>query len=69
MSNCRECGMHIDPPDAYHPFLFCELVKAGHGDPAGYLLAALPNALLLMPSRVGQNVADHFQIVKREVSP
>lgn len=33
---CGECGMHVIGPE-YHPYLFCELFKLGHADPAGYL--------------------------------
>lgn len=61
--DCQACGMHVDHPAEYHPLLFCELVKLGHRRPADYLAGALPGALLLMPSRAGDNAADHFRIV------
>lgn len=35
--NCHECGMHVGPGDVYHPYLYCELFKLGHRDPAAYL--------------------------------
>lgn len=34
---CMECGMKVQPANAYHPFLYCELFKLGHRDPAKYL--------------------------------
>lgn len=67
--NCQACGMHTqddDGPAVYHPYLFCELFRLGHHDPASYLQQALPTALMLLPSLASQNAADHFQIVKRE---
>lgn len=36
--DCRTCGKRCLPGE-YHPFLFCELVKLGHRDPAAYLAA------------------------------
>lgn len=40
-TQCAECEMQV-PNDSYglagyHPFLFCELYKLGHRDPAAYL--------------------------------
>lgn len=36
--DCQECGQRQpEGPAQYHPFLFCELVKLGHHDPALYL--------------------------------
>lgn len=32
---CQECGA-LAPP-AYHPYLYCELVRLGHHDPEAYL--------------------------------
>ncbi len=32
---CQECGATCGLE--YHPYLYCELVKLGHTDPAGYL--------------------------------
>jgi hypothetical protein len=36
-NQCHECGMTTRHPGDYHPFLFCELFKLGHGDPEAYL--------------------------------
>jgi len=36
-TRCGECGMDVGHAAAYHPFLFCELFKLGHRDPAAYL--------------------------------
>ena len=35
--DCQECGMRCEPPEQYHPFLYCELRKLGHLDPEAYL--------------------------------
>lgn len=38
--HCTECKAHVplvDGRQPYHPFLYCELVKLGHHDPAAYL--------------------------------
>lgn len=35
--DCQECGAHVEPAGAYHPYLYCELVKLGHRDPEAYL--------------------------------
>lgn len=37
MDICHECHGRLKHPMAYHSFLFCELVKLGHHDPAAYL--------------------------------
>lgn len=34
---CHECYGRLKHPAEYHPFLYCELVKLGHHDPAAYL--------------------------------
>lgn len=36
-AGCAECGMLVDPPNAFHPWLYCQLVKAGIRNPAGFL--------------------------------
>ena len=49
-TQCMECGATGVPAAAYHPFLYCELVKLGHHDPESYLrsygfVRALPDAV------------------------
>jgi hypothetical protein len=34
---CGVCGMLVEPPNAFHPHLYCELFKAGFLNPAGLL--------------------------------
>lgn len=34
---CGECGMLVDPPNAFHPFLYCRLFKLGVMNPARFL--------------------------------
>lgn len=34
---CAECHGTVPEGDSYHSYLFCELVKLGHDDPAAYL--------------------------------
>ncbi len=34
---CSECGMLVESPTAFHPFLHCELFKLGHSDPEAHL--------------------------------
>lgn len=65
-STCTTCGMVTSSRVEYHPYLFCELVRLGHTDPAGYLKQSLSSALLLLPALAGQNVGEHFRIVKRD---
>ena len=34
---CGACGMLVAPAMAFHPWLYCQLFKAGILDPAGFL--------------------------------
>lgn len=34
---CQSCGMLVDPPNAFHPHLYCELFKLGVMNPARFL--------------------------------
>lgn len=34
---CQTCKMRVEPANAYHPWLYCELVQLGHDDPEAYL--------------------------------
>ena len=34
---CGGCGMQVDPPMAFHPWIYCELFKLGITNPAGWL--------------------------------
>ena len=34
---CAECGMLVHPPMAFHPWLYCQLMKMGILNPAGFL--------------------------------
>lgn len=34
---CGSCGMLVDPPNAFHPWLYCELFKLGVMNPAQFL--------------------------------
>jgi hypothetical protein len=64
--DCQTCGMHVDDPAEYHPYLFCELYQLGHHDPAAYQESALSgSALLLLPRVAGTNVSRQFKIVER----
>ena len=35
--HCAECGMLVEPAMAFHPWMYCQLFKAGWTDPAGFL--------------------------------
>lgn len=34
---CGVCGMLVDPPNAFHPHLYCRLFKLGVMNPARFL--------------------------------
>lgn len=34
---CAECGMLVEPANAFHPFLYCRLFKLGVLNPAAFL--------------------------------
>ena len=34
---CTECGMVVVPASAFHPWLYCQLFKAGFQNPAAFL--------------------------------
>lgn len=36
-SGCAACGMLVDPPNAFHPYLYCRLFKLGVSNPARFL--------------------------------
>jgi hypothetical protein len=36
-TGCGSCGMLVDPPNAFHPYLYCELFKLGVTNPAQFL--------------------------------
>lgn len=36
-SGCADCGMLVDPPNAFHPGIYCRLFKMGVMNPAGFL--------------------------------
>lgn len=36
-THCAECGMLVTPPTAFHPWIYCELVKLGIRNPAAFL--------------------------------
>lgn len=35
--DCAECGMFVEPAMAFHPWLYCQLVKLGVRNPAKFL--------------------------------
>lgn len=34
---CTACRMVVEPPMAFHPYLYCRLFQLGIVDPAGFL--------------------------------
>lgn len=36
-THCAECGMLVEPGDAFHPWLYCWLFKGGVTNPATFL--------------------------------
>jgi hypothetical protein len=34
---CGQCGMLVEPPTAFHPYLYCRLFGLGVLDPAAFL--------------------------------
>jgi hypothetical protein len=36
---CGQCGMLVEPANAFHPYLYCQLFSLGVMNPAGFLKA------------------------------
>jgi hypothetical protein len=36
-THCADCGMLCEPQTVFHPWLYCQLFKAGVGNPAAFL--------------------------------
>lgn len=54
--DCAECGMHVEPAGAFHPWLYCWLRKRGVLDPGKFLAdhGFMPNPAVY-PSQKGSS--------------